>query len=119
MKNMNILQKEYILAAEAHGAATLEGDYEAANKQYAKLTKYYKELEKNGPNARSFLEDLFQHRNASVRVWAAAHALGLGVQTDEAQRVLQQLSEDHKIGIIRLDAEMTLKQWTKNGRLKF
>ncbi len=111
-KKDKVLQ-DYIGAAIAHGEATKEGDYKTANKQYGNLVKIYKKLEKDHLFADSIFEMLFRHENASVRIWAAAHALKLNIRTDEAENVLKKASEDHNIGILRLDSEMTLKEWNK------
>jgi uncharacterized protein YaaN involved in tellurite resistance len=119
MKNTNTLLEKYISAAVTHGEATLEGDGKTANKQYATLTKFYRKLEKDQSFAEVFLEELFHHTNASVRTWAAAHALGLNLRTDKALEILQAVSEDRNIGVVRLDAEMILREWMKKGRLKF
>lgn len=119
MKSTNTLLEAYISAAVTHGEATLEGDHKTANKQYATLTKFYRKLEKDRPFAETFLEKLFHHTDASVRTWAAAHALGLNLRTEEALEILQAIAEDHSLGVARLDAEMTLKEWMKKGRLKF
>lgn len=118
-ENVVLLVEEYIQGAVAHGNATLAGDYKLANHQYRKLTRIYKKIAKNRELALTFFSDLFQHPNASVRTWAAAHSLGLGIQTQSALKVLEQISQDHNIGIVRLDAEMTLKEWIKKGELKF
>lgn len=112
-KNLSTLVELYVQAAVAHGDATLTGDYKSANRQYLKLTRIYKKIEKDRENAHLFFEGLFNHTNASVKTWAAAHALSLGVQTQVALKVLEQVSQDRNIGVIRLDAEMTLKEWKK------
>lgn len=116
---MEALLEEYTLAALMHGQATLEGDHKTANRQYGKLARFYRQLGKDRAFAELFLSKLFHHTNASVRIWAAAHALGLNIRTETATGILQEISEDRNIGIVRLDAEMTLKEWKKNGRLKF
>ena len=119
MKSINVFLEEYISAAITHGKATLEGDHKTANKQYSKLTKLYRTLENDESFAEACLEKLFDHTNASIRIWTAAHALGLNINVDQAIRVLQEASKDRSLGILRLDAEMTLKEWQQKGRLKF
>jgi hypothetical protein len=119
MKNTDILLEEYITVAVTHGRATIDGDHETANKQYTTLTKLYRKLENDYSFAETFLEELFNHTNASVKTWAAAHALGLNLKEDEALEILKTISEDRSIGIVRLDAEMILKEWVKKGRLRF
>ncbi len=113
-----IFQK-YVAAATLHGEATKTGDYKAANKQYARLREIYRNFEKDPDLGESTLVKLFRHPNVSVRTWASAHALGLGIHEDEAARILEQVSSDTSVGILRLNAEMTLKEWRKKGGLKF
>jgi hypothetical protein len=105
--------QNYIIAAIAHGKATIEGDYKTANKQYVNLEKIYKKFERDHSLADNLVEIFFQNVDPSVRIWAAAHALKLNIRVDEAKKVLQQASGDNNIGIFRLDAEMTLKEWEK------
>lgn len=119
MKQTEKFFEDYILAAMTHNKATSEGDYKTVNKQYVKLTRFYKKLEKDPSFAESFLEKLLRDTNAAVRIWAAAHALGLRVIVDDALCVLQEMSKDQNIGILRLDAEVVLKEWEKKGWLKF
>jgi len=117
-KNDSFLER-YAVAAIAHTQATQKGDFIDANKQYAKLAKYFHQLEKDRSFAQNFMENAFQHPNPSVKGWAAAHALGLGVEIEEAIGILQKLSEDKSIGIVRLDAEMALREWKRKGKLSF
>lgn len=122
MKDFEGFLRKYIDAAILHGEASKEGDYQVANKQYRLLAKMYKQIEPDRIQAERIIVRLFQHTNASVRTWAAADALNLGILAERAKSILQQLSEDHSIGFLRLDAEMTLNEWEKRERerdLKF
>ncbi len=118
-KQEDRLFRDFVSAAQLHGEATLNGDDKLANKQAARLAKIYRHLQGDRQFALSFLQALFQHPSASVRVWASAHALGLGIQTNEASSILEQVSGDSRLGILRLDAQMTLKEWRKKGKLEF
>ena len=109
----------YITAAMLHGEATMKGDYKTANKQYKKLEKIYKRLEKDHVLAANLLEILFRHVDASVRMWASAHALDLNIRTDDAVRILEQNSKDQSIGILRVSSEKTISEWKRKGGLKF
>ena len=105
--------QEYINAAMEHGQATLEGNYKVANKQYARLKIIFKKFEKDHLLADNLLETLFQNSNVSVRIWAATHALKLSIRTNEAEKLLKEISRDNSLGIFRLDSEMVLKEWEK------
>jgi hypothetical protein len=69
--------------------------------------------------AENLIDALFKQVNASVKIWASAHALGLRLRIDEAVSILDQYSRDQSIGILGLTAEITLKEWKKKGTLKF
>lgn len=109
---------DFIDAAEAHEKATADGDYKTANKQYAILKKIYKKFDKNRLVAKNALEVLFKQDSVSVKIWASSHALSLNILTGDAEKILKHFSEDQNIGILRLDAEMTLKEWKKKSNLK-
>lgn len=118
MKNFDAFILKYTDAANLHGEASKEGNYQLANKQYRILAKMYKQLEKDRIQAEKIIEKLFEHTNPSVRIWAAADAINLGILGVRAKSILQQISEDHSIGVLRLSAEMTLKEWEKRKRLE-
>lgn len=117
MRQDNIL-KTYIEASIIHGKATNEGKHREANKQYSKLSKIYKTLKNDSVLAESILTELLNHENLFVKAWAAAHALTLDINVKLAESILLDISCMDDIGILQLDAEMTLKQW-KDGNLKF
>lgn len=104
----------YRTAAAAHGAATESGDYRTANRNHDLLAQIYSELRIRGAEAQhqllTFLDDIDPH----VRAWAAAHALEFAAQRGE--QVLRRLAADR--GVVGLNAEMTLQEWSK-GSLHF
>jgi HEAT repeats len=118
-KTVNRLLQDYIDAAILHGEASARGNYKVANKQYTNLTRIYKRFEKDKITANNLLGELLQHENTSVRIWAAAHALGLKIETEKAVKTLEEASRDNSVGILRLNAEMTLKEWNERGTLSF
>src|SRR5512140_2330762 len=93
--------REYVSAATLHGDAIKIGDHKAANRHYSQLRKIYRDFEQDRDLAESTLMKLFRHPNASVRIWASAHALGLGTHDKEAVSILQQLAADNSIEILR------------------
>lgn len=119
MSENSPFMKEYIQTAIERGNALTKGDYRTANKSYKKLTKIYKKFEKDLPFAEVMLQDLIRCDNYLVQICAAAHSLGLNILVDEAQKILLEISRRRDIGIIRLEAETTLEEWKKKGRLKF
>ena len=108
------LVARYRMAAAAHGAATESGDYRAANRNHGLLAQIYSELRSRGRDAQNqlliFLDDIDPH----VRAWAASHALEFAAERGE--QVLRRLAAER--GIVGLNAETTLEEWSK-GSLHF
>ncbi|WAM32025.1 HEAT repeat domain-containing protein [Caldicellulosiruptor naganoensis] len=119
MKDVKKLIEEYRNAAILQKEASSDGDYRTANKQYSRLTKIYKILEKDKDLREKVLRELLKDENIYVSSWAAAHCLGLNIYVDEAVKLLEEIAKRKDIGILRLDAEMTLKVWREEGQLKF
>lgn len=119
MINLLELERRYIDAAIANGEAISNGNSRIANREYHKLTNIYKKLNKDRVTARAFYENLLLSQNYYVQIWVAAHLLGLNMDVDAALNILEQLSTRTDIGIISLDAEMTIKEWKKNEYLLF
>ncbi len=105
-----------------HSKASSEGNFRTANKQYRNLTNIYRKIEKGDIDIVVLLE-LLGHENISVRGWVAAHLLGLGQETERAKIVLQNIAsisgKDIEENLEILSAQMTLKEWEKQGYLKF
>ena len=119
MADQSLLVKKYVDAAIAHGEASKIGDYKIANREYDKLTRIYRKLEKDRTLAIAIIHELFQNPNYLVLGWASAHAIGLNISIDKAEKTLGEISKRTDIGIVRLTAEMTLKEWKKKGKLTF
>lgn len=105
----------YEEAAALHGQASRDGDHRAANAQYKRLTASWKELRGRGDEGRAALQQLMSSSNPHVQVWAASHVLEFAPGPAEA--LLEQLASGPP-SVVRLDAEMTLKEW-RAGHLRF
>jgi hypothetical protein len=75
----------------------------------------WRELRARGEAGRAALVQLMGSGNPHVRAWAASHVLEFDPRAAEAE--LERLASGPP-SIVRLDAEMTLKEW-KAGHLKF
>lgn len=113
----DIIEK-YIVTASLYGDETEKGNYKEVNKLYKKLTRLYKQFESTPEIAFEALELLLRHQNNWVKLWSAAHALGLKLHIQEATETLEKISKQQP-GNVRFDAEMTLKTWKENGKLSF
>lgn len=114
--NKSIQEKKYIEYATIHRQASDEGNYRIANRAYRELSNIYHNISRDKQYAELFLKDMLQSENIGVQLWAATHSLGLQVNLSTAVETLEAISRMEKIGIIKLSAEMTLKQW-KNSKL--
>jgi hypothetical protein len=110
------LIERYRMAAVQHGKATAEGDCKAGNKAHDVIAGAYRELRARGTSSQKLLLPLLDDADCSVRIWAASHALEFA--PDVGMPVLEALANAKGIGIQRLNAEMTLREWRK-GALKF
>lgn len=112
--NKSIQEKKYIEYATIHRQASDEGNYRITNRAYRELSNIYHSISRDKQYAELFLKDMLLSENVGVQLWAATHSLGLQVNLNMAIETLEVISQMEKIGIIRLSAEMTLKQWKKN-----
>jgi hypothetical protein len=99
-------------AARRHGVAKTS---RAANRAAVELAGIHRELRAHGSAALEQIMPLLQDQDASVRGWAAAHALQFAPQ--QAAAVLEELAAG-PFGPIRASASMTLREW-RAGRLQF
>lgn len=97
---------------------TQTGDYKTGNREVKKLTKIFKLLEKDRELAAECIRQLYKSECTSVKTTAAAYSLSLGIDVSRAEAVLYDISQDKTLGILRFNAEMTLKVWKERGWLK-
>lgn len=102
-------------AAAIHGQATRDGNSRTANAQYKRIIVVWNELRRRGDDGRAALSRLMGSSNPHVRGWAASHVLEF--EPEAAEPELTRLAQGPP-SPVRLDAEMTLKEW-RAGRLKF
>jgi len=119
LTNNSLLFEKYVAAAIAHSEASNVGNFKIANREYAKLTRIYRKFEKDHALAESMINELLKNPNRHVLGWASAHALGLNINVEKAEKILEDLSIMTDLGINRLGSEMTLKEWRKKGKLTF
>jgi hypothetical protein len=101
-------------AASAHGDATEQADYKAANEMAETVAIVYSQLRRRGRQAQEQLLSLLGDPEPGVRLWAASHALEFAPAEGEA--ALEQLRAIGKL--VGLSAETTLREW-REGRLRF
>jgi hypothetical protein len=122
MKELQEIKESYEIAAQLHTQASAKGDYRTANKQAKILRGIFKDIEK-GKITNAILLELLDKKSISVKVWAAAHLLGLKYEIDKAKNVLQNIksmkSKTTEENLVIFDAEKTLEVWEKRGYLRF
>lgn len=118
----DLIKKEYISAARFHASASANGNYQIANKQAKKLRKIYREFEQNKLD-KTILLDLLEGSDDRVKLWAAAHLLGLKYATDKAEESLRNIQvtagRTKEENLIIFSAKKTLENWEAHGLLKF
>lgn len=121
MKSQDLTEyyDEFINAAKLQGEATKAGDSRTANKQYTILKRIFVKAQKDIETAKIFYKNLRNNSEPNVKLWASAHSLALGLDIAVAENILDVLSKNENIGILRINAEMTLKVWKEDGYLKF
>jgi hypothetical protein len=102
-----------------HRDASMASDYKKANKLYHKLTKLYKIFKQNDLLAEEILNILIHDDDIRVRLWAAAHCLGLNKFVNEAENTLKEIALCTEYNTLGMEADMTLKVWKEKGYLRF
>ncbi|MCG8688162.1 MAG: hypothetical protein MI892_25020 [Desulfobacterales bacterium] len=83
------------------------------------MTKIYEIMGSDITFGESILSELLKNDDVAVKIWAAAHSLGLKINVSKVEQILREISEDESVGILAFNAKMTLKKWTNDGFLKF
>ena len=110
--------QEFEKSGELIYQANLSGDYKTNNREWERLTKHYRAFEKDLELGHCCIDRLIESSNVVVKTYAAAYCLALSYNVERAVSVLEEIASDPGNGIFRLDAEMTLKVWRKQGYLK-
>ena len=107
-------EEEYLAAAVEFQRARDEYDHKKSNKAHDKLISAARKIRlSRSDQGQLFFSSLVSHDMPHVRAWAAFNLIPLNPKL--ASKVLSQLAKGPP-GEVRLDAEMTLKEW-KAGRL--
>lgn len=102
------LVEEFIANAVIQGEATYDGDYKKGNKASDKLFRITRIMKEDMDLGKSMLDELLNSSEPNVKIWAGGVALDIGYKSDEAERILNELSNTPKLGILALNAEMSL-----------
>lgn len=111
------ITEEIIKNATIQGEAEYSGDYKKGNKASNKLFSIWKEIKNDLMIAREIVDVLKNHENVNVRIWICSISLDINYKVDETKLILEKISKDSSVGILALNAEMTLKMWLKHGYL--
>jgi hypothetical protein len=105
---------QYIVKAVGYGRCAEAGGLKKVNAAYFRVKKALARLRLDPDRGESILTELLDHPDAWLRSLAATHLLPL--RADLASPVLEVLASGTS-GVLRLTAEMALKEW-RAGRLK-
>lgn len=119
MKSDIQIFEKYVECSIEHRSSIKNGDHRNANKAYKKLSKLYKYFVENRSLAEETLLCLMRYFDPNVQIWAAAHALGLLIDIENAEKTLMNISQTFSNELLGLSAEMTLREWKTKGKLVF
>ena len=88
------------------------------NREGAKLIKFFKQFEIDKDYGFMCIDSLLKCDNEIVRIDAASYCFALNYRINDAEKILEEISENEDFGIWGLNAEMTLKVWKEQGYLK-
>lgn len=119
---MKKLNKENVLTIfEQNGStmyeATQRGDYKTNNKAGRALLNIYKQFESNPKLAEESIPELLTSTNIVVRSTIAGYCLGLRKNVEQAEKVLEEISNNKEEPLYAFSAKMSLYFWRKNGYL--
>ena len=98
--------------------ATMNGDYKANNAAGKRLTKIFKYFEMDMKFADECIKDLMKSQNVVIQIEASSYCLALGINIDEAVKLLFDISSKEGNGIFGFNAKMILDVWEKQGYLQ-
>ena len=116
--NIDAVVKDFEKSGALIYDAILSGDYKTNNKEWNKITRYFKSFERNLDFGYSCIDKLLESNNVVVKIRAAAYCLALLHNVDLAVSILEEIINNPDNGIFRFNAEMTLKVWREQGYLK-
>jgi len=117
IKDKSKIVSFYENSGEIRYKATLLGDYKKGNRETPKLIRVFKMFEEDKDFAWECISELLKSNNVVVRTDGAAYCLALGIQTQTAVNVLEEISSNPENGIFGFNAKMTLKVWREDGTL--
>lgn len=104
----NLIEK-YREHAQAHGRATLSGDYKAANRSHDELVALVPMIRAFGDPGKAALLELTEDADEAVVCWSATHALAF----DEGRALAALESLAMKQLPIGFNAKMVIREWKK------
>jgi len=120
--NTESVVREYTDAAVRYSKANAQGDFNDAGKATIELNKIFFSI-RLGKIDISVLLDCVDSDIVGVRVWAASHLLGLGVEPEKAEKTLEAIvsmkDDDDEYSLDIFTARTTLQMWKRQGYLSF
>ncbi|MFJ7976756.1 hypothetical protein ACIQZI_13820 [Peribacillus sp. NPDC096379] len=108
-KDKTYLTDLFIENAIIQGEATIDGNYKRGNKASDKLYKIENVMKEDKEFAKDILDILMINPEPNVKIWACGIAMDIDYKAYEAENILTEISNTTELGILRFNAEMTLK----------
>lgn len=115
--NAEDIIKQYESSGQIMYQATLDGDYRSNNREGEQLTKIFKLFEQDYQLANECIPVLLKSKNVVIRTKAAAYCFALKINTEYAEKVLEEIIADPQNGIFGFNAKMLLQVWRENGEI--
>lgn len=97
-------------------SVSMSSDFKTHNKEMKKLSKLFEITSQDKELCEMVYSFLLKSENVVTLLNASTECLKLNIFTEESKNILTMLSKRNDIGIIRFNAEMTLKVW--QGKVK-
>ncbi|MGM7721561.1 hypothetical protein [Metabacillus sp. Hm71] len=103
------LTELFIENAIIQGEAALTGNYKKGNNASDTLYKIVNVIKEDKEFAKAILDILMVNPEPNVKIWACGIAMDINYKSNEAEKILTEISNQTELGILSFNAEMSLK----------
>ena len=118
MNDAKKILEKYRNYSELYSKGVEAGKSIVANRNAKKLSKIYYTFKSDEDIRRECMPLLLEDSNLEVRLWAAAHCLGLDEYITDALKIINELIKSNNKSL-SIEAEMVLSEYKEKGTLTF